>query len=214
MLLYKKANAEDRRLYLTFDDGPNPYATPAILDVLDKFQIKAAFFIVGRNVLRFPEIVKEIYARGHLIGNHSYSHSASFSLYNTETQKIEAEKIENMLADIGVSPCSYFRPPNAIYTKKMMPALRNYKIVGTNHYVLDNLLFSSHLIASMVMFSVKCRGGGILVLHDGTHDIFIGARKVIPAALGMVVPKLLSRGYKFFGLDEIVDSSVLISPEP
>lgn len=212
MLLYKKSHIRDKRLYLTFDDGPNPHATPAILDILDKFRVKAAFFIVGRNIVGFPKIVKEIYKRGHIIGNHSFSHSALFSLYDPEKQKTEAKKIENLLADIGVSSCSYFRPPNALCTKKMMLALHNYKIVGTNHYVLDNLLFSSHAIASMIILSIKSRGGGILVLHDGTHDLFAFARKVIPKALNIMIPKLLSQGYKFSSLDKIVNSNVLILP--
>lgn len=212
MLLYKKSDIQDQRIYLTFDDGPNPYVTPAILDILDKFSIKAAFFVVGSNVGRFPKIVKEIYTRGHIIGNHSFGHSALFSLYKAEAQKAEAKKIEDLLIDIGVSPCSYFRPPNALCTKNMMLALCDYKIIGTNHYVLDNLLFSSYVVTSMVMFSIKSRGGGILVLHDGTHDLFAFARRVIPKALNNVIPKLLLQGYKFSSLDEIVKSNVLILP--
>lgn len=197
ILLYKKSDIQDKRLYLTFDDGPNPHATPEILDILDKFSIKAAFFVVGRNIKRFPEIVKEIYTRGHIIGNHSFSHSALFSLYDSEKQKTEAKKIEDLLVYIGVSPCSYFRPPNTLCTKKIMQTLYSYKIIGTNHYVLDNLLFSSYAIASMIIFSVKNRGSGIVVLHDGTHDLFASTRRVIPRALSIMIPKLLSQGINF-----------------
>ena len=61
-------------VFLTFDDGPCPEVTPWVLDVLDKFNAKATFFCIGKNVELYPELFKEILRRGHSVGNHTYSH--------------------------------------------------------------------------------------------------------------------------------------------
>lgn len=202
-ILYQRRKWQDKCLYLTFDDGPNPCVTYHILDVLDKYEVKAAFFLVGTNIKKFPAVVSEIYKRGHIIGNHSFNHSAFFAFRSAEIQKQQAQRVENLLQILGIEPCIYFRPPNAICSKTSLGVLRRYKIVGVNHWIFDNMVFSSRLIASLLLSSVKMRGSGILVLHDGVNPLFFSTRKAIPKALKIFLPEILSQGYHFHRLDEM-----------
>jgi len=71
-----------KRVLLTFDDGPHPEYTPQILQILDKYQTKAVFFVIGKNAEKYPDLLKEIYQRGHIIANHSYSHDTLFDIFS------------------------------------------------------------------------------------------------------------------------------------
>ncbi|MEW6009353.1 MAG: polysaccharide deacetylase family protein [Candidatus Omnitrophota bacterium] len=210
MLLFAKGNKEDKTIYLTFDDGPNPYVTLELLKLLDNFQIKAAFFLVGKNIKSFPNIVKEIYKRGHIIGNHSFSHSLFFSFLAQDRQRRDLEKTEGLLKDLGIPTPKYLRPPNAIWNKKSAQHFNDYTVVGVNHYILDNLIFSPAFLAQRLLISVRNRGGGILVLHDGVHPLIEPTRKVLVKALETFISKALSENYKFSNLDALTMSNVLI----
>jgi peptidoglycan/xylan/chitin deacetylase (PgdA/CDA1 family) len=210
--LYKKDNLQDKNIYFTFDDGPNPYATQSILDVLDKHRIKAAFFLVGNNIKKYPRIAKEINKRGHIIGNHSFSHSMFFATWPSKIQKLQARKVEELLGGIGIAPCLYFRPPNAICNRRTLQALGDYNIVGVNQWICDNLIFSAKSIVSQALKSVRGRGGGIVVLHDGVHPWITSTRYILAKALDMLIPELSAKGYNFHTLDSIKYSNVLISP--
>lgn len=82
---------EEKIVYLTFDDGPNSAVTPKILDILEKYNAKATFFVIGKNVENNPEIVKRAYEEGHYIANHGYSHNNS-NLYKSEESFINEIK--------------------------------------------------------------------------------------------------------------------------
>ncbi|MDR3061762.1 MAG: polysaccharide deacetylase family protein, partial [Dysgonamonadaceae bacterium] len=69
-----RINKTEKSVYLTFDDGPIPEITPWVLDLLDKYNIKATFFCVGDNVRKYPEVYQMIRDRGHLVGNHTFHH--------------------------------------------------------------------------------------------------------------------------------------------
>lgn len=68
-------SSSEKIAYLTFDDGPNNTITPKVLDILDKLQVKANFFVIGKQVTKYPKVVSTIYKSGHFIGNHGYSHN-------------------------------------------------------------------------------------------------------------------------------------------
>ncbi|MBN1794366.1 MAG: polysaccharide deacetylase family protein [Candidatus Omnitrophica bacterium] len=210
MFLFKKATSKDKRIYLTFDDGPNPDATPGILDVLDVFEIKAAFFLIGKNIKRYPEVVKDIHARGHLIGNHSHTHPMLFPFFSPELQIKQTQEVDDTLENLGIQQSRYFRPPNAICTQHTRGVFKQYNIVGVNHWICDNLIFSSRLIVSTLLKSIRFRGGGIIVLHDGAHSLISRTRKIIATALNELIPRLLSQGYQFHRLDKATSSNVII----
>jgi peptidoglycan/xylan/chitin deacetylase (PgdA/CDA1 family) len=95
---------------LTFDDGPHPEITPAVLDRLDLFQIRAIFFIVGQRIVQAPHLLREIEKRGHIVGNHSYMHSKGnvYGFYNYRHDVVRCQDAIN--AELGRKPLLY-RPP-------------------------------------------------------------------------------------------------------
>src|SRR5262245_55869804 len=86
---------------LTFDDGPHPLYTGQVLDVLDRFHAKATFFMMGRNVERFPTLVREVVERGHEVGNHSYSHPRLILMSPARIRE-EIERTDKLLREAGV----------------------------------------------------------------------------------------------------------------
>lgn len=109
---------EGKRVFLTFDDGPSESVTPKILDILDKYDIKATFFVLGCNAKSHPDIVKRAYDSGHYIANHGYSHKYSKIYKNTSTVLEEYNKTENAIrAAIGNPEYSsnLFRFPGGAY---------------------------------------------------------------------------------------------------
>lgn len=87
-------SAEDKTVYLTFDDGPSPANTPRVLDILDEYGVKATFFLVGESVEKYPDLVREIYSRGHKIGCHSFTHVYADIYANVENMQAEIARWE------------------------------------------------------------------------------------------------------------------------
>src|SRR2546430_16168793 len=99
-----------RKLAITFDDGPNPAITPKLLDLLDRYQAKATFFVIGRFVRECPDLVKETAARGHSVGNHTESHPNLF--WRSPTQvRIELRLCQDAIRNALGSRPKWFRPP-------------------------------------------------------------------------------------------------------
>jgi peptidoglycan/xylan/chitin deacetylase (PgdA/CDA1 family) len=110
-------NLEKSKIYLTFDDGPNEY-TLKNLETLRKFNLRATFFVVGKNCQKFPQILKEIVKEGHSIGNHSFSHSIKFFF----DFKREIERTREIIKEITGIETKIFRPPYGF----LHPWLKNY----------------------------------------------------------------------------------------
>jgi peptidoglycan/xylan/chitin deacetylase (PgdA/CDA1 family) len=110
-------NLEKSKICLTFDDGPNEY-TLKNLETLKKFNLKATFFVVGKNCQKFPQILKEIVKEGHSIGNHSFSHSIKFFF----DFKREIERTNQIIKEITGIETKIFRPPYGF----LHPLLKNY----------------------------------------------------------------------------------------
>src|SRR5882724_6173074 len=98
------------QLALTFDDGPNPAVTPALLDLLHKYDAKASFFMIGRFVRQCPELTREVAARGHLVGNHTQTHPNLFWV-SPRGVRSELQQCQAALRDTLGAPAKYFRPP-------------------------------------------------------------------------------------------------------
>lgn len=124
---YKNGNRNANKIALTFDDGPNPFWTRKILDVLEKYSIKANFFILGKWAEKYPGIVKETFNRGHLIGNHSYSHP--------KKGYADFEKAEEIIFNITGVHTRFIRPPynNVASCSCYGPAIRgDIKIINND----------------------------------------------------------------------------------
>lgn len=114
-VLSTRASGEAQALYLTFDDGPNPDHTPALLELLREHGVKATFFLVGREAERYPQLVERIVEEGHVLGNHSYSHPMFDALTHTE-QWVEVERTDEVLSTFDGRPKHGFRPPRGVFS--------------------------------------------------------------------------------------------------
>lgn len=181
-----RINKRKRRVvYLTFDDGPIPEQTPWVLDILDRYGIKATFFMVGDNVRRNPDLLAEVRRRGHSVGNHTMHHLQGMKV--TARRYLRDVSEADALID---SPL--FRPPHGIMRWKQSRALREKYIIIM--YDLVTRDYSAKLNPEQVMANVKrfARNGSIIVFHDSLKAA-ANMRAVLPRAIEW----LLSQGYEF-----------------
>lgn len=172
-------------VYLTFDDGPIPEVTPWVLDLLDKYGIKATFFLVGDNVRRSPELFEEIKRRGHSYGNHTMHHLQGMKVTTLRYMRDITE------AD-SLIDSTLFRPPHGILRWAQAAAIKNhYNIVMYDLVTRD---YSRKLTPERVLENVKryARNGSIIVFHDS-----LKARENLGYALPRAIEWLKSQGYEF-----------------
>lgn len=156
----------ERDILLTFDDGPDPVNTPLILEILDKKGVKALFFINGSKALENPELLKNIFLKGHLIGNHTYSHSSFFPFYSRKRILSELKKTSDIIENITGKRTVYFRPPFGVTNPSIAYAARELGLitVGWSVRSFDTFLKEKGKILSSVIKKVK--GGDIVLFHD------------------------------------------------
>lgn len=175
-------------LYLTFDDGPHPTATPFILDLLKKYGIKATFFCIGKHVELYPQIYQRIIEEGHVIGNHSYSHRSGWKIPVDEY-------VEDVTAAAKHIPSTLFRPPYGRITPLQFKVLRqSYKIVMwdvlSKDY--DDTVTNDQVIANVVN---HVEPGSIIVMHDNDKTV-----ERLPIVLPLIISTLLKNDWKFEGI--------------
>lgn len=190
-LLYNKALwrikvPEKKTIYLTFDDGPIPEITPWVLDLLDKYSIKATFFCVGDNVRKYPEIYEDIVSREHKTGNHTFNHLQGWK--HTDKYFLENAREATKLIDSHL-----FRPPHGHMRLSQTQRLINagYRVVMWDVVTRD---YSRFQTPNQVLENVKkyTRDGSIIVFHDS-----LKAEKNIRYALPLALEWLIKQGYKF-----------------
>jgi peptidoglycan-N-acetylglucosamine deacetylase len=154
-----------RAVALTFDDGPDPRATPALLDLLQRYGHPATFFLLGRRAARHPDLVDAILKNGHSVGNHSFSHDTWLMFKSSKRLLGDIEATQQILACHGVRPLA-FRPPVGITNPLLGAVLSRLDLYVVNFscrgYDLGNRRIA-HLAAKLLK---RVRGGDILLLHD------------------------------------------------
>ncbi len=190
-------------LYLTFDDGPQPQNTQAVLDLLDKYKAKATFFVVGSMAAAYPATLADVAARGHVIGNHTWNHKSlkgmSFSRLQDQVSRTD-EAIKLALADSARPEANrdYLRPPYGAMdrnTKRFAGRLA-YRIMLWD---LDPQDWRRPGTATIIRYVLKnARPGAVLLMHDGG-----GNRSQTIAALRTLLPTLKSQGYVFRALPPV-----------
>ena len=174
-----------KAVYLTFDDGPIPEITPWVLDLLDKYNIKATFFLVGDNVRKHPEEFKMIVERGHRVGNHTFNHISGLKYlsYNYLENTNKADELINS---------TLFRPPHGwMRWGQYMVLSHRYTVVMWDLVTRD---YSKRLNGPQVLNIVKkyVRNGSIITFHDS-----IKSEKNMKYALPRAIEWLLEQGYEF-----------------
>lgn len=185
---------DKKAVYLTFDDGPVPEVTPRVLDILERHNVKATFFVVGDNVRRNPGLLEEILAHGHSIGNHTMHH----------IQGIKTSR-KAYLADIAQAalliPSTLYRPPHGLIKLSQLVSVRkNFTIVMHDVVTRDyNSRFDSRRVLENVRRYV--RNGSIIVFHDS-----IKARDNMLGALEDSIVWLKQEGYELLPVPQPSDN--------
>jgi peptidoglycan/xylan/chitin deacetylase (PgdA/CDA1 family) len=198
---YRGGNRE-RRVALTFDDGPNEPYTSQIADYLDERKIRATFFQVGRAVRAHPEVTARLARAGHVIGHHSDTHQFTRCLHRDAVRQ-EIEGGLAAFADVGLTPALY-RPPWLLRIPALFPMLREYglrPVSGSFCHPLEPAQPSGHRIARVAV--AQARAGTILIFHDG-FDGHPGDRAQTVQAVREVVDVLQRRGYGFTTVDQLL----------
>ena len=163
---------------LTFDDGPNEN-TVLILDILKKNGVKATFFCIGKNIEKHPKILKRIMEEGHIVGNHSYSHSNLFDFYRKNRLVEEIQKTDTLIESITGKKPQLFRPPYGVTNPSIRRALEvtKHKVIGWNIRSLDGI----HKDEKIIFDRIKKRiaPGGIVLLHDTSHTVRVLERLML-----------------------------------
>jgi len=190
-------------LYLTFDDGPNPDATEAILDTLAAEQVPAAFFMVGEHVRRFPATARRVAQAGHEIGNHTQHHVKLHTLGPARIRD-ELERAHATIAETtGRSPRT-FRAPHGYRNPFVASAVRRlgYTVFGWSFGVWDSDRPPSEEIRRRVR--AKLAPGAIVLLHDGDGYDPAGDRRLTAEALPGIIRDARAAGWEFRSLAELV----------
>lgn len=177
--------AEPKCVYLTFDDGPIPEVTPWVLDVLDRYGVKATFFMVGDNVRKHPEVFRMVVERGHRIGNHTFNHIQGLR-YLTKNYLANVEKAALYI------PSDLFRPPHGhMRIPQTLCLTRKYRVVMWDVVTRD---YSPHMTPQGVLNVVKryTRNGSVIVFHDS-----LKAERNMREAMPKAIEWLLAQGYTF-----------------
>jgi len=185
-----------RTVALTFDDGPNPDATPAILDALGERDVKATFFVLGRHAERWPGLVRRVAAEGHAIGNHGYHHRKlhfKSPRYVRDDLSRGTQAIEQAA---GVRP-ALFRAPHGFRSPWVSAIARSLgqRTVGWSLGVWDSDRPGVDAIVERTVDGA--RPGSILLLHDGDGYDPAGDRMQTARAVPRIVERLLEQGYRF-----------------
>ncbi len=154
-----------KKVAITFDDGPVEN-TLKILEILDKYNVKASFFCIGKNIEKNPEIFKSILQKGHFVGNHSYSHTRKMGFLSTAKIVEEIQKCDEVAMKIGGVNLNSFRPPFGVINPNTKKALEitGHKVIGWNVRSYDAVLNSKRYILNRILRKIK--PGDVILLHD------------------------------------------------
>jgi len=192
---------------LTFDDGPALPTTTQIMDLLDKYSVKATFFVSGVNALSYPEIIREIIARGHTIGNHSFHHDPFVMLKSYHYLYQEIAGAQEVLRKMGIQTLA-FRPPVGIINPKLSPILNKLEMfcVTFSCRAFDAGNRRVKNIGSKILKKVK--GDDIILLHDvlphsGEDSV------ILLSEIESILQGLMIKGLKIVPLSDLIGRELM-----
>jgi peptidoglycan/xylan/chitin deacetylase (PgdA/CDA1 family) len=196
-----------RRVYLTFDDGPNERATAAILETLATERVPAAFFMVGDHVRRYPGLARRVVSEGHLVGNHTYNH-VKLHLAGPKRIREQLEVAHNAIEWATGRIPRAFRAPHGYrspFLKSIIVDMR-YTVFGWTFGVFDTAKPGVEEIRRRVR--KRLRPGAIVLLHDGDGYDAEGDRLQTANALPGIIADARNAGYEFAPLSELLNTHV------
>jgi peptidoglycan/xylan/chitin deacetylase (PgdA/CDA1 family) len=198
----------DRRgVGLTFDDGPHPLHTPQVLEILDRFQAKATFFVIGRHLQEHGALVAAASEAGHVIGNHTYHHFRTMNFFPSERIREEILACQNEVEKWAGYKPRFYRQPTGFRNPRIFGILKELQIsmVGWQVRAFDTQRQNPEVIARRIL--QKVQPGGVILLHDGSDSASNEDRTATLQALPEILAGLRDRGMEFLTLAELLGMS-------
>lgn len=182
------------RVALTFDDGPNPETTEQILEVLKKENVKATFFMLGKNVGKYPQIVKKAKDENHEIETHGQTHFSLLSLLPPQKITSELKKSIAIIQETTGAKPAFFRPPHGFKTSWMTKAAAKLNL-KTITWTIDTFDWKEKNPTKIIKRCQKAGGGDIILMHD--------TKEITTRTLPTIIKLLKAKGFKLVTLKEI-----------
>ena len=192
-----------KKLALTYDDGPNDPHTMRLLEVLERHQVRATFFMIGQFVRQRPEIVRAVASAGHVIGNHTFTHPNLIFLSPRQT-RWQMEACDRILSDIAGEHSRLFRPPFGARRPATLRVARSLGLqpVMWNVTGWDWKTTSPEYVQKKVTRQI--RGGDVILLHDGGHLGMGADRAHTVVATEQLITRYKAEGYQFVTVPEMM----------
>lgn len=197
--IYRSVPNEEKKIALTFDDGPHPHYTEQILDLLDRYGVKATFFVIGENIEYYDKgIISRIIDSGHEIGNHTFSHT-HVKQTREESFRGDVRKCHKIMLERYGYEMKLFRPPEGAVDAKVQSIARElgYSIILWSIDTRDWEHTAPTLIVSNVEKNID--GGDIILMHD-----YVSKPNTTTEALRELIPRLISEGYEFVTVSDLI----------
>jgi peptidoglycan-N-acetylglucosamine deacetylase len=201
-IFFLRGPTDEKKVALTFDDGPDTRFTPGVLDALNRYGVKGTFFVMGARAEALPDLTERIHREGHVLANHGYWHPLLPEL-TVAGVLYEVRRTEEVLQNIvGITP-ALFRPPYGEITEEQILAIgeQNYAVIGWTVDSVDWAEPGTDQIVETVLDNVV--PGAIILMHDGgdwTQDL-----SGTVEALDVIIPRLLAEGYEFVTVPELLN---------
>jgi peptidoglycan/xylan/chitin deacetylase (PgdA/CDA1 family) len=198
---HRRGAGGDRRVALTFDDGPDPMHTPRVLDILARERVHGAFFLIGERAAAAPDVARRIAGDGHDLGNHTWSHRSLWLATPRETRR-QIERGHEAIARAAGSAPRFFRPPWGMTNLAMSPTLWRLRTPCVLWSVQPEGLHAAPADRQVRYAAARVGPGAILDLHDADGVPGAGARLV--AALPALIAVLRDAGFTLVPLRDLL----------
>ncbi|WP_336515405.1 polysaccharide deacetylase family protein [Pollutibacter soli] len=191
------AKTNDKKIAISFDDGPDEHYTPRILSTLKEFHFPAIFFCIGKKIGGREKILKAITDAGHLVGNHSFSHDFWFSMKSAENMNLDLSAADDEIKKIiGVQP-KLFRPPYGVTNPNIRKAVEygRYTAVGWSIRSMDTVINDRNKLLSKLKSSL--RPGAVILFHDTSLTM----AEILPEFF----QEIKNRGYEVVRIDQLLN---------
>lgn len=196
------AVTNEKKIAITFDDGPMQNYTPQILDILKRYNIRATFFCIGKHAEKNIALLQKIAADGHSIGNHSYSHGFWFDLLSAKKMKADLQQMHDVIKNILGVDMVFFRPPYGVTNPNVKKAVQqmHYITIGWSVRSMDTVIKDSDVL--LPKLKARLKPGAIFLFHDTSA----ATMQALPAFLDYIC----SEGYTVEPLPLLINSDSAI----
>ena len=176
-----RGDAAGGKIAITFDDGPHGERSADILELLRKYRCKASFFLIGKKAELAPGMVDMLVKEGHLVGNHSYSHSSFFPFYRASRIRAEVARTNRILEAAGSGQIQFFRPPFGVTNPNVAGGLKGsgMKVAGWSIRSFDTRNQAANIVVERIVN--RMRAGDVILLHETSEHILEILDQLIPA---------------------------------